>query len=115
MSLLLDLSSMPKNARKIIKAKRKSCIPGDHLFNVSDGYKPGFGAYEERGTVIASLYGYVYVSERKEKTVSQSHLIGYLFGVKFIGWQRNCENCRSSEISRWFKTYNSRYRYNCYC
>jgi exosome complex RNA-binding protein Rrp4 len=59
---------MPRHTRKTNKSKKKTCIPGDKLFNVSDGYKAGFGTYEERGTIIASLYGFICISESKEST-----------------------------------------------
>uniref|UniRef100_A0A914XQL4 Exosome complex component N-terminal domain-containing protein n=1 Tax=Panagrolaimus superbus TaxID=310955 RepID=A0A914XQL4_9BILA len=70
-------------------AKKKTCIPGDKLFNVSDGYKAGFGTYQERGAIIASLYGFVCVSESKnsadgkenEKTVEVQQSEE---GVKYI-------------------------------
>uniref|UniRef100_A0A914QD41 Exosome complex component N-terminal domain-containing protein n=1 Tax=Panagrolaimus davidi TaxID=227884 RepID=A0A914QD41_9BILA len=75
MSLLMDISAMPRrNARKIASKaeapadKKKICIPGDKLFNSSDGYKAGFGTYEERGSIIASLYGIVCITESKEST-----------------------------------------------
>ncbi|KAE9555958.1 hypothetical protein FO519_000814 [Halicephalobus sp. NKZ332] len=54
---------MPRSAKKSTKEKKKTCIPGDRLFNSSDGYRSGFGTYEERGSIIASLHGYVCVKE----------------------------------------------------
>ena len=79
MSLILDLARMPRSAKKPAKEKKKTCIPGDRLFNISDGYRSGFGTYEERGSIIASLCGYVCVRE------TASGGVGFvLFRIDFL-------------------------------
>uniref|UniRef100_A0A7E4UVU8 ECR1_N domain-containing protein n=1 Tax=Panagrellus redivivus TaxID=6233 RepID=A0A7E4UVU8_PANRE len=65
MSLLFDLASVPRVSKRPQKARKKTCIPGDVLFKAAEGYRAGFGTYEERGSIIATLYGFVCVLEAK--------------------------------------------------
>ena len=88
MSLILDLAAMPRSAKKPPKEKKKTCIPGDRLFNISDGYRSGFGTYEERGSIIASLYGYVCVRETASGGVSSVPFLIDLLIFDFPGRQR---------------------------
>jgi hypothetical protein len=37
------------------------CLPGQHLFVASDGYRAGNGCFELNGTVFASLAGFVHI------------------------------------------------------
>lgn len=69
MSLVLDLAAMPRIPKKPVKERKKTCIPGDKLFQISDGYRSGFGTFEERGWIIASLFGFVSIRETKAGTV----------------------------------------------
>lgn len=65
MSLVLDLAAMPRPSRNQPKPTKKTCIPGDKLYSVADGYRCGFGTYQERGNIIASQCGYVEVVQSK--------------------------------------------------
>lgn len=57
-SLLLDLSILPGC---FTNQKDKTCIPGEKIFCIKDGYRAGNGCYELNDNIYASLAGFVYV------------------------------------------------------